>query len=84
MPECGQFFTRGAPIFPLSGRGIAGANCSCMISLLLIIAALFAAGLFVELISASSAPLGYQDETGFHFGREHATSADPRQWENPS
>ena len=55
-----------------------------MMSLLLILVALFAAGLFVELISAASAPLGYQDEKGFHFGREHAASADPREWENPS
>ena len=55
-----------------------------MVSLLIIIAALFAAGLFVELVSAAAAPMGYQDETGFHFGREQGTSPDSREWENPS
>ncbi len=55
-----------------------------MMSLLIIVAALFAAGLFIELVSAASAPLGYQDETGFHFGREHTDSVDPRESENPS
>ena len=76
--------TPAAPVLPRPCRGIAAAPHPVMISFLIIIAALFAAGLFVELISAAAAPLGYQDETGFHFGREHRASADALESENPS
>ena len=46
--------------------------------------ALFAAGFFTEMIAATSAPLGYQDDAGFHFG--FPVTAGPTAWEleNPS
>lgn len=50
---------------------------------LFILAALAAAGLFTELSAASHAPLGYQDETGFHFGPDF-TSKQSFDLENPS
>ena len=43
-----------------------------MMTTMLIVAALLAAGFFVEVIAATSAPVGYQDETGFHYGPEEA------------
>ncbi len=54
-----------------------------MMTTLFVLTALAAAGLFTELLAASRAPLGYQDETGFHFGHE---SADGQflNLENPS
>lgn len=51
-------------------------------TVLLIVAALLAGGLFIELVSAATAPLGYQDENGFHFGSDPVT--DPADFENPS
>ncbi len=45
---------------------------------------LVAAGLMVEVYAAATAPLGYQDESGFHFGTEHRQSADLSDLGNPS
>jgi len=53
-----------------------------MMTVLLIVAALLAGGLFIELVSAATAPIGYQDEKGFHFGSDRATN--PSDFENPS
>ena len=53
-------------------------------TLLIISAALLAAGFFVEVVSAAAAPLGYQDEYGFHFGREESALAEKFEIENPS
>jgi hypothetical protein len=39
---------------------------------------LIGAGLLFELLVVASAPLGYQDETGFHVGAERAGSDDAR------
>jgi hypothetical protein len=47
-----------------------------MVTGLFIALAIFAAGLTTELIAACRAPLGYQDESGFHFGNN--TSWSPR------
>lgn len=44
-----------------------------MMTTLLIVAALLAGVFFVEMIAVSSAPAGYQDETGFHFGPEETS-----------
>lgn len=41
-----------------------------------IIVGLSAIGLVIGLIAASNAPVGYQDETGFHFGPEYATAQE--------
>ena len=54
-----------------------------MMTTLFILTALAAAGLFTEFIAASNAPLGYQDETGFHFGSEFI-SQQSHDLENPS
>lgn len=53
-------------------------------TLLIISAALFAGGFFVEVISAATAPMGYQDESGFHYGREQITEANAGEIQNPS
>ena len=53
-----------------------------MMTVMLILAALVAAVLFVELVSATQAPIGYQDEEGFHFGSERITNSSD--FENPS
>jgi hypothetical protein len=55
-----------------------------MMTLLIITAALIAAGFFVEVVSATTAPLGYQDENGFHLGREESAPAEASDFENPS
>lgn len=46
--------------------------------------ALVAAGFFTEMITTNFAPLGFQDEAGFHFG--HPSASQPPVWdmENPS
>lgn len=49
-----------------------------------IVLALIAAGLIVELFAAATAPLGYQDEGGFHLGSEPSTPGDELQPGNPS
>jgi hypothetical protein len=54
-----------------------------MMTTLLVLTALAAAGLFTELFAASRAPLGYQDEAGFHFGPEFTTTQS-LELENPS
>lgn len=38
----------------------------------LIVFGLVAVGLIVGLIATARAPMGYEDEAGFHFGREGA------------
>jgi hypothetical protein len=47
-----------------------------MMAILNISLALIAAGLVVELFAAATAPLGYQDEDGFHLGSEKAGATD--------
>jgi hypothetical protein len=42
----------------------------------LILLGLIAAGLGIGLIATAMAPVGYQDETGFHFGQEHGASEE--------
>ena len=51
---------------------------------LIILLALVFAGLITEIVAASRAPFGYQDETGFHFGDSHGTTSQNFQLENPS
>lgn len=55
-----------------------------MMAMLHIAMALIAAGLVVELFTAASAPLGYQDESGFHLGPEKTDARDDAKFENPS
>jgi len=55
-----------------------------MITLLLMTSGMFAACFFVEVFSATTAPLGYQDELGFHFGCEDPALAEASEIGNPS
>lgn len=64
--------------------GTATASSNGMMTFLLILLALLSAGLITELIAAAAAPLGYQDERGFHFGCEHPLKADEFEGGNPS
>jgi hypothetical protein len=51
----------------------------------MVIAALIVgAGVILELCAVLKAPLGYQDETGFHIGSKGAESEEGRRWLNPS
>ncbi len=43
---------------------------------LLILTGLVATGMFIGLFAATTAPVGYQDESGFHYGPDHCTSSD--------
>lgn len=57
---------------------------TAMMTTLFILAALVAGGFFTEIIAASHAPLGYQDETGFHFGADNFYARVSSEIENPS
>ncbi len=46
--------------------------------------ALVIGGLVLELYAAARAPLGYQDEQGFHLGTQPPETAKDRESENPS
>jgi hypothetical protein len=50
----------------------------------LVVVGLVAAGLMIEVYATATAPLGYQDESGFHFGTKHHKSADLSDLDNPS
>ena len=65
------------------GYGISVACLCSMMTTLFIFTAVAAVGLFTEIIAASNAPLGYQDETGFHLGSEFI-SKQSLDLENPS
>jgi hypothetical protein len=54
-----------------------------MMTTLFVLTALASAGLFTELLAANQAPLGYEDESGFHFGPE-CTDGQSFELENPS
>ncbi len=66
-------------------HGIGPAWMGGMMTVFCMVLAFAAAGFFTEMIAASHAPLGYQDENGFHFGQPsaaaHSASFDI---ENPS
>jgi hypothetical protein len=51
-------------------RGTASAWVRAMMTVVLCILAFSGVGLLVGLITAARAPLGYEDESGFHFGVE--------------
>lgn len=55
-----------------------------MMDVALSILALVAGGVTLELFAAARAPLGYQDERGFHFGTESRAAAEEVQSGNPS
>jgi hypothetical protein len=54
-----------------------------MMTIFFIVMALVAAALFTEIIAANRAPFGFQDESGFHFGKEQNPNAG-LELENPS
>jgi hypothetical protein len=53
-----------------------------MMDIALCILAVIAGGLTLEAFAAAKAPLGYQDQAGFHFGPEPRVNSDETQ--NPS
>ena len=53
-------------------------------AILNIVLALIAGGLVVELFAAATAPMGYQDENGFHLGSEKSGAVDEIHSGNPS
>jgi len=53
-------------------------------TVILILLAIFAAGLITELVAANRAPFGFQDEQGFHFGAELRETSEAFKLENPS
>jgi hypothetical protein len=55
-----------------------------MMDVALSIFALVAGGVTLELFTVARAPLGYQDERGFHFGSEARESEDTIGTGNPS
>ena len=46
-----------------------------MIAVLILLGCV-AAGIAIGLLATAQAPVGYQDETGFHYGPEHAHSGE--------
>jgi len=55
-----------------------------MMTVFCMVLAFVAAGFFTEMIAASNAPLGYQDEKGFHFGQPSGAHPATFDTENPS
>jgi len=55
-----------------------------MMDVALTILALVAGGVTLELFAAARAPLGYQDERGFHFGSDPRPAGEEVQGGNPS
>jgi hypothetical protein len=55
-----------------------------MTDVVLCIMAVIGGSLALELFAASTAPLGYQDQEGFHFGVETLSDVDELQLVNPS
>ena len=51
---------------------------------MVIVAFLIGAGIIIELCVVMAAPLGYQDETGFHIGAEDGKSDDSQPRVNPN
>jgi hypothetical protein len=45
---------------------------------MVIVALMICAGIIIELCAVMAAPLGYQDETGFHIGAEGGKGDDSR------
>jgi hypothetical protein len=62
-------------------NGTASACICFMMDVALSIFALVAGGVTLELFTVARAPVGYQDERGFHFGSE---SKDDTEIGNPS
>lgn len=65
-------------------HGIVTAWKRGMMAILNITLALIAAGLVVELFAAATAPLGYQDENGFHLGSEKTGASEEIHPGNPN
>ncbi len=70
------------PVFPPGGirnprespGGTADALLHNMMIAALIVGGLFVTGVVLGLVAVKSAPVGYQDEKGFHFGSEQTVA----------
>jgi len=58
-------------------------SCDLM-TVFLMLLAMFAAVLITELVAANRAPFGYQDEHGFHYGKDPQENSTTFKLENPS
>jgi hypothetical protein len=65
----------GFCIYEISDVALRMLEFGSMIVVLMVFG-LIAAGLGMGLIIAARAPVGYQDETGFHFGQETGATSD--------
>ena len=54
------------------------------LALLIVAGAVVVMAIVLDVFAASVAPLGYQDETGFHTGTPKGTDEDGFAWTNPS
>jgi hypothetical protein len=70
-------FCGNSRLFPLADDGIGDAFQSSM-SILLISGAIILTGILIGLFAAATAPVGYEDESGFHFGNENGQSVPSR------
>lgn len=55
-----------------------------MMTVFCIALAIVAAGLLTEMFATATAPFGYQDESGFHFGQPNTAQPASFDIENPS
>jgi hypothetical protein len=62
------------PVFPCFLRGIAAAELRNRMIAVLTIIGFVVAGLVVGFSAMASAPVGFQDENGFHFGPDQDRS----------
>jgi|GEM_PF-1376984 hypothetical protein len=53
-------------------------------ALMIIAGIMLAIGIVLDLFAVAMAPLGYQDETGFHIGTPKAEAEEGWAWANPS
>jgi hypothetical protein len=85
--EGAVLFNLGLSLLPSCKKrdGTTFANHFSMMDVALSIFALVAGGVTLELFTVARAPMGYQDESGFHFGNEAKDSAgDAIDTGNPS
>jgi hypothetical protein len=54
------------------------------LALLIVAGAVVVMAIILDVFAASVAPLGYQDETGFHTGTPRNAEEDGLAWTNPS
>ena len=72
----GQFLLSCQRICRDAARGTLTAELNLMSAILLTTLGVCAVALLAEWLACISAPVGYQDEAGFHFGTKSTTNDD--------